>query len=61
MSLARRMMRWLVDFCGEMDLGLAVMRGEEKVARNTAGIDWSRKIGRGSTLGRRCRGGRSAR
>ena len=61
MNLTRRMMRWLVDFYREMDLGLAVMRGEEKVARNTAGIDWSRKIGKGSTLGCRCCRGRSAR
>ena len=50
-------MRKLANLYGEMDLGLAVMRGEEPVAGHTPGVDRSRKIGRdcrGSALGCRC-------
>ena len=64
MSVARRVMRWLVNSYREMDRGLAVMRGEESVAglaRYTRGVDWSRKRGRGSASGRLCRRGRSER
>lgn len=61
MNLARRVMRWLVDFYREMDRGLAVMRGEESVSGYTPGADWARKRGRGSASGRRCRRWISAR
>jgi hypothetical protein len=61
MSLAQRAMRWLVGFYREIDLGLAVMRGEKSVAGHTLGVDWSTKIGRGSASGRRFRRERSAR
>ena len=64
MSLARRVMRWLVDFYTEMDRGLAVMRGEESVAGlagYTPGVDWSSKKGGEFASGRRCRRERSTR
>lgn len=61
MNLARRVMRWLVGFYRELDRELAVMRGEESVAGYTPGVDWTRKIGKGSTSGCWCRRERSAR
>ena len=61
MSVARRVMRWLASFYGEMDRGLAVMRGKEPVAGHTPGIDWSKKIDRRPASGRRCRRGCSVR
>lgn len=67
MVWAQRVMRKLVNFYRDMDRGLAVMRGEEPVARYTPGVDWSKKrdsrgaTSRDSISGRRCRGGSPAR
>lgn len=62
MGLARRMMGGVADFYRELDRGRAVMRGEKPVAGHTPGVGWKRKRGRGgSTSGRRCHRGRSAR
>lgn len=51
----------LMSFHGEMDRGFAVMRGEEPVAGHVPGVDWSKKGGRTSVPGRRCRGVRPVR
>lgn len=55
MVSVQRAMRKLANFYGEMDRGLAVMRGEKPVTGHTPGVDWSRNKGREFASGLRCR------